>query len=867
MKNIKGYKPIRQIGTGGFGEVYVAQQEVINREVAIKVILPLYASRDDFIRRFQIEAELVAKLEHPHIVPLYDYWRDPDGAYLVMRYIKGGNLADRLVTDGGFHFKDAGRLLEQIAGALHTAHRNKVIHQDIKPANILLDEDNNAYLTDFGIARDIESNVNLAEDDSNTMHGSPKYISPEHLRRREITFRSDIYSLGLVMFEVLTGEAPFQHDDMLQLLQMHVRQDLPPLQSINPELPESLNYPLQQATLKDPQARYESVLDFARDFQTVVANIGASHTTTIPFPSTWTSEATGPIEVRNPYKGLKAFQESDADDFFGREALVKSLIESMSQPGNPGRFMAVVGPSGSGKSSVVRAGLIPAVRNEKIAGLPSQYISTMIPGSNPVRSLEGAILKVASRATVQMMETISRDTYDLNDVLKDALPENGEMLLLIDQFEELFTLINSEEVRRNFLDMIYEALTADDSRLRVIATLRADFLDRPLQYPDWGVLFRERMEIIPAMSSAELRSAIEEPAFQSGLAFEPGLTGMIIADVNSQKGVLPLLQYTLSELYERRNGVELTVDAYQEMGGISGALAKRADEIYTTLTPEQRDVARLIFTRLVRISDRQDNTRQRVLLGEIYSLERDYDALRSTVETFGKYRLLTFDNETGSRLPTVEVAHEALIRSWDLLHGWITDNADALRLQARLSDEARQWNEQGKDSSYLARGLRLQQFATLNNNDIIALTKREQEYLNASIELDELQKQGARRRQQLFQGLTATVFIAGIISIILAFVANAQRIRAEDALEAEAIARELADNNARESRARELAASSLLFAENQPDTALLLALESLEIQNTFEGRNALLSGLLTQNRLAGYFNGHDDFCSHSSSQP
>ncbi|MGJ3240822.1 MAG: protein kinase domain-containing protein [Anaerolineae bacterium] len=857
---INGYKLIKQIGTGGFGEVYLAEQETVKREVAIKFILPLYANRDEFIRNFEFEAQLVARLEHPHIVPLYHYWRDNKGAFLVMRYIKGGNLADKLVTDGPLDIQATARLLEQIAGALHTAHRNQVIHQDIKPANILLDEDGNAYLTDFGIARDEAHNVNLAEDDSNTMHGSPKYISPEHLRRRTITSRSDIYSLGLLIYEVLTGHAPFEHDDMLQLLQMQVRTDLPALQDKKPDLPDALNYPLRQATLKDPQARYASVLQFASDFSAVVnSHISGSVTGTIPFSANWQVEDTGPIELRNPYKGLKAFKEGDARDFYGRETLIKSLIKSMGADGMMGRFMAVVGPSGSGKSSVVRAGLIPAIRNEQIEGLPTQYISTMIPGTRPMRALEGAILRVASRASVSLMETIAQNSYDLNEILQDALPENGEMLLLIDQFEELFTLISSEEVRRNFLNVIHKALTAENSRLRVIATLRADFFDRPLSYPDWGELFRERTEVIPAMTQTELRAAIEEPAHQSGLSLEEGLSGMIIADVSAQVGVLPLLQYTLSELYERRNGIELTIEAYQEMGGISGALAKRANEIYNTLQPEQRSLARLLFTRLVRVGEREDHTRQRVLMGEIYSLDRNFELMQNTIDTFGKYRLLTFDHEIRTHLPTVEVAHEALIRSWDLLRGWITDNADALRLQMRLSDEAKLWHEQGQDNSYLASGTRLQQFATLEDHEIIVLTKREQEYLLASLELDAYRKKRERQRQRLIQSLYIGVGVLGVIGIVLAIFANMQRLSALDARDAETIARQQADANAQESRARELAASSLLFADTRPDTAILLALESVAIQNTFEGRNALLSSLLTQDRLAGYFNGHQDF--------
>lgn len=866
QKKIKSYTIQKQIGTGGFGEVYVANQAVINRDVAIKVILPTYANRADFIQRFQYEAELVAKLEHPHIVPLYDYWRDPDGAFLVMRYIKGGNLADRLTTHGSLSVSAASRLLDQIAGALNTAHRNKIIHQDIKPANILLDEDDNAYLTDFGIARDIDGNINLAEDESNTMHGSPKYISPEHLRRKEITARSDIYSLGILMYEVLTGHPPFEHEDMLQLLQMHVRRDLPPLQDKNPSLPDSLNYPLQQATLKDPLARYDNVVKFAEDFQVVVANLNPDRTSPIPYPSQNPVEVTGAIEVRNPYKGLKAFQESDAEDFHGREALIKSLRKRMTKTGTSGRFLAVVGASGSGKSSVVRAGLIPAIRRGEIMGLPKLFISTMMPGADPMRSLEGAILKVASRASIKLMQTISQDSYDITQVLSSALPEDGEMLLMIDQFEELFTLVTDEEKRRNFLHIIYQGLIAPDSRLRLIVTLRADFLDRPLQYSDWGILFRERMELVPAMTQTELRDAIEEPARKNGLIFESGLSGIIIADMNSQIGVLPLLQYTLSELYERRRGIELTIDAYKDIGGISGALAKRADEIYQTLNAEQQEIAKLLFTRLVRMSSREDNTRQRVLLGEIYSLERDFETMQSTVDIFGKYRLLTFDNDSNTRMPTVEITHEALIRSWGLLRGWIADNEDALRLQERLSTEARQWQSEGKDSSYLATGMRLSQFSTLDNNDIIALTKREQEYLDASLKLDDSRQNAQRRRQQLTRALTAAIFLAGIVAVIFGFIANNQRILAEDARDAEAealvleeIARQEAVDNAQQSRARELAASSLLFAENAPDRALLLALESIAIENTFEGRNALLSGLLTQIRLTGYLNGHDDF--------
>jgi WD40 repeat protein/serine/threonine protein kinase len=876
LKQIRGYIDLRLIGTGGFGEVYVGRQEVINREVAIKVILPVHANRADFIQRFKFEAELIARLEHPHIVPLYDYWRDPDGAFLIMRYIRGGSLADKLMQ-GPLDIHTAARLLDQIAGALFVAHRNKIIHQDIKPANILLDEDGNAYLTDFGIARDIESNVNLAQDADNTMHGSPKYISPEHLRRKEITHRSDIYSLGILMYEVLTGHPPFDSTEMLQLLQHHVRTPMPSLQEKKPDLPPELNQPIQQATIKDPMSRYENVTDFARDFQMIVTRLQypTLGTTTIGIPAGGIGmDATGAIEVFNPYKGLKAFQESDASDFYGRESLVQSLMTRMVEFHPLQRFLAVVGPSGSGKSSVVRAGLLPAIRRGDVQGLPILYMTDMIPGNDPIRKLEGAILKVAHRATVELMETLSKETYNLNEMLKIALPANGEMLLIIDQFEEVFTLVNNEDRRRNFLNLIYQAVMAEDSRLRLIVTMRADFLDRPLDYAGWGDLLRERMELVAPMKPSELRDAIEKPATVAGLSLEDGLTDRVINDVSAQVGALPLLQYTLSELYERREGIELSIAAYQELGGVSGALAQRAEEIFEVLTPIQREATRLFFPRLIRLGLGRDSTRRRVLLSELYSLRTDTEAIKNALDAFGRYRLLTNDYDINSRLPTVEVAHEALIRSWHRLQGWLRDNEDALRLQERLSVEVEQWEEAKEDFSFLPSGLRLEQYKTLINHETAVLTNREQGFLDEAIELENQHELARHRRQQVFRALTAAIFVFGIIASILAVVAYqarndeaVARADAEDARDLQATARADADISAQAARARELAASSLLFADTFPDRAMLLGLESLGVVDTFEGRNALMTSLLTQWRVRGYFNGNEAFVRELISSP
>src|SRR5688572_22651961 len=187
---IKGYDLGERIGTGGFGAVYKAYQSTVGREVAIKIILPGLANQPDFIRRFETEAQLVARLEHPHITPLYDYWRDPDGAYLVMRWLRGGSLREALVN-GAYDVRSAALLLDQVSGALALAHRNQVIHRDVKPGNILLDEDGNAYLADFGIAKDAATyNTNSTSPDA--IVGSLDYLSPEQARSEAVTPRTDI---------------------------------------------------------------------------------------------------------------------------------------------------------------------------------------------------------------------------------------------------------------------------------------------------------------------------------------------------------------------------------------------------------------------------------------------------------------------------------------------------------------------------------------------------------------------------------------------------------------------------------------------------------------------------------------------------
>ncbi len=277
------------------------------------------------------------------------------------------------------------------------------------------------------------------------------------------------------------------------------------------------------------------------------------------------------------------------------------------------RFLAVVGPSGSGKSSVVRAGLIPALRRGAIDGSEGWHIADMFPGARPLDGLEAALLRAAPDPPASLMEQLERDEHGLHRAVLRLLPSDGsELVLVIDQFEEVFTLVEDEAVRTHFLGSLEAAATDPRSRLRVVVTLRADFYDRPLLYRGFAELFKSRVEAVVPLSAEELERAISGPAKRVDVSLEPGLVAAMLADVAEEPGALPLMEYALTELFERRDGRTLFLEAYRQIGGVSGALGRRAEELYADLDDDGQEAARQLFLRLVALGEGTEDTRRRV---------------------------------------------------------------------------------------------------------------------------------------------------------------------------------------------------------------------------------------------------------------
>ncbi|MCA9889924.1 MAG: WD40 repeat domain-containing protein, partial [Anaerolineae bacterium] len=541
-------------------------------------------------------------------------------------------------------------------------------------------------------------------------------------------------------------------------------------------------------------------------------------------------------DVENPYKGLRAFERGESQDFFGREEFVQRLVWRMQEADPYQRFLAVVGPSGSGKSSVARAGLLPALVKNAIAGSDHWFSIDMIPGDSPFDALETALTRIAADQAMNLREHLNRDERGLVRAADLILPKDkSQLLLLIDQFEEVFTLVTNEDQRRRFLDLLLATVTAPHSRVRIVATLRADFYDRPLQYPKFGEMLRARMETILPLTAQGIERAIVGPVERLGMVFEEGLVAQIVSETTYQAGALPLLQFALTALFDLRDGHKLTHEAYQQIGGVGGALANRIEDIYRQLDPEAQEAVRQLFLRLVTLGEGVEDTRRRVPRSELVAVSNDADLMEDLIDFLAQERFLALDNDPATRAPMVEVAHEAILREWERLRAWINDSRAELRMHRELARLAEDWQKADQESSYLLRGARLNQFETWARATNLSLTPAERNFLEVSQQVRDANLAEEQLRQQhevtleerakrVLQILSVVLLLAAIGGLALAAFALDREQRAQQALlsveAAEAEARELALING--------ASAAYQGGDIQTGVALAVAANSVE---------------------------------------
>ena len=501
-----------------------------------------------------------------------------------------------------------------------------------------------------------------------------------------------------------------------------------------------------------------------------------------------------PADVPCPYKGLVPFEPEDSDLFFGREEFVSALVKRLEDSA----FLAVVGPSGSGKSSLVRAGVVPELESADESIRPE----IIEPGEHPLEKL--------------------------------ALTRDADVVV-VDQFEEVFTLCRNEEERLAFLDRLLD--TAETGR-RVIAVLRADFYGHCASHARLAAALEDHQALIGPMTEEELRRAIDRPAERAGLVLEPGLAEGILHDIVGEPGALPLLSHSLLETWKRRSDRMLTLLGYLQSGGVRGAIAKTAETVYReVLTPEQQTLARSIFLRLTELGEGTEDTRRRVRVDELTprpeQAEDTADVLRVLVEA----RLVMVGEGT------VEVAHEALIRHWPTLRAWLDEDREGRLVHRRLTEAAQEWETLGKETGALYRGARLAAATEWAEPHDDELNELEREFLDAGREAEISEIEAARRRNRRLRVLVLALAVFLLGALAAGGFALVQRSDAR--------------HTARVAQAGRLAAQSREAGRQHPDLALLLALEAGRLDDSIETRGALLGALEHGSRIRTWLQGFD----------
>jgi WD40 repeat protein/DNA-binding SARP family transcriptional activator len=494
--------------------------------------------------------------------------------------------------------------------------------------------------------------------------------------------------------------------------------------------------------------------------------------------------------VACPFKGLAFFDVEDADVFFGRDRLVAELVARLA--GAP--LLGIVGPSGSGKSSALRAGLLAALKAGVLPGSERRHLRLLRPGERPLEAHGDA-------------------------------PLSGTTIVAVDQFEETFTTCRNDDERAAFVERL--VAYAHDPRAVVIVALRADFYGRCATYPEFARLLAANHVLVGQMRRDELRSAIESPARRAGLTVDPELVDALLADVEGEPGALPLLSTTLLELWRHRDGRRLQFAAYEHSGGVHGAVARLAESAYARLDDEQRELARRMLLRLA--GEGQGDAVVRRLV-DVAELVDEHDAAGAEVlAVLADSRLVTLSEGQA------EVAHEALLREWPRLRGWLDEDAQGRRVHRHLSLAAREWEARGRDPGDLYRGARLASVLDWRTAHDAELNDAERTFVTAS----RLASDRSHRRLRIVLGGVAALLV---VAVVAGLVALGQRGKARD----EALAAD----------AQRLGASALV--QSDLGRALLVARQAVALDDTVQTRGNLLATLLKSPAAIGVMRARGD---------
>ena len=834
------YEILGLIGRGAFADVVRAWDDGLASHVAIKVLNHAPSSDPRLRRRFVEEGQLLRRVRNDHVITAHDAGELDDGRpYLVVELADGGTLADRLDQQGNgpCDAESIERIVVALADGLDAMHAVGIIHRDIKPENLLIGADRSITDTDtvdrnttmvrlgllaagerliigdLGLAKDLEQRGSAPS----IIGGSAGFQAPEQLRRDAAVGPSaDIYAASAVLWRLVSGrDCPEAHDV--------------------PDAVGSFPAAWQAFFLRALNGTADQRFDTAVAWRSAALDHLDLNLDVRSPPGSGTERSTHGAPC--PFKGLAAFQQDDADCFFGREDVVDDLLRRMQAH----RVLVIAGASGSGKSSVLRAGLVPALRDGALANSGDWRIDVMTPGPRPFDELHYRLERWTGHPLSVSPDALRRDPQLARRLLDEAFDEQDragvsrapDHVLCIDQFEEVFTQMREPGGPAAFVDALSAMADPVDSRLRLVLGVRADFYGRCAQLGWLAQRITDNQVLVGPMSRDGMRRAIEEPARMTGLRIEPGLIEVVLDEAGDSASTLPLISHALVETWARRERNALTLDAFRRAGGVAGAIAQSADALFEqSLDLAQQDLARRLFLRLVTPGEGTTDTRRPMPLSEL-DRHPDPDALREVVDRFVAERLLSVSDTT------VEIAHEALIGGWPRLAEWIETDRDNLKIQQRIGQAAHDWDERGRDHDLLWRGAPLASTEVWVEQHREALDLLEQQFVEESIHDRVAQEAAAvevaarsQRNRRRATAALATLALASVVASVIAFGAFQ---RASDNAEA-----------AEEQLAVALGTSALGQADSNPFRALLLAVESIErsAERTVDARSALVQARL-----------------------
>ncbi len=744
------------------GMVYLAHDTLLDRPVAVKFIAGAVARSDAARQRFLIEARAAARLHHPNVVSVFRVGELRGLPYLISEFVRGQSL-DRLPKPVAWP-----TLLEIAIGlcrGLAAAHRRGVLHRDIKPGNAVLAETGEVKLLDFGLAKlldptaasaaelvvtptpdapkDADPEATLptpnpekapaldqtampdepsSEDPKSgvtvagALMGTPTYMSPESWRGHPATARSDVYSLGVMLYELASGRPPHLAENAPMLGVIVIETDATPLATKVPTIDPAFAEVVDRCLRRAPDDRFASAEEVLDALERVTPG------------SLDTARPTG-----NPYRGLAAFEAEHRALFFGRDAAIRGAVDRLiSDP-----FLLVTGDSGVGKSSLCRAGILPRVEKGALGERKFRTV-TVLPGRRPIAALRNALAPIlGDERDAIASETADEEPAELARRVRKSLGKDG-LVVFVDQLEELITV--ADPAKAAVAAELITALASQGEQIRVLGTVRGDFLTRLASLPAFAREIERAIYLLAPLTRDQIREVIVGPAAATFVKFEtPAMVESLIESTAGAQGGLPLLQFALTDLWDARDPRTSTITAASltALGGVEGALARHADQVIAALLPETRAAARRVMVRLVTA----EGTRARRTEDELVGDDRE---ARAALEALVRGRLVV------AREDAYEVAHEALIASWTTLRGWLSDEGDRRVIVERLEAAAHEWHRLGRPRDALWSRRRLEEVASLPD-----LRPEPRAFVDAS-------RRAARRRRVLVGAA-----IAGLPLLIL----------------------------------------------------------------------------------------------------